>query len=99
MEEIKAKHKADALIRLEIRKEKREKAWLERKKIIKSGIILSFLSVNLDEYNIKEVYQYLNDNINYFLFVSILLSCYVVYSKMDKFVSIRFGKYVEEEKK
>jgi hypothetical protein len=47
-------------------------------------------SWNINGNSIIQIYDIFISNINYFLFFSILLSCYIIYSKLDKFISIWF---------
>jgi hypothetical protein len=75
---------------------KRERTKSTKKSI--SWITFSAIWMKWDGETIKGLCGYFQNNINYFLFISILISCYILYSKMNTFVSIRFGSYSDEEK-
>jgi len=66
----------------------------------RGGLFIYFMSFSdkVDGNLLIKVCDFINNNINYILFISILLSCYIIYSKMNKFVSIRFQNYNEKEK-
>lgn len=51
-------------------------------------VIFSSLSDNFNSDSLKIILQYISNNINYLLFFSIMLSCCIIYSKIDKFIRI-----------
>jgi tetrahydromethanopterin S-methyltransferase subunit G len=61
-------------------------------------IYLMSFSDKVDGNLLIKICDFINNNINYILFISILLSCYIIYSKINNFVSIRFKNYNEEDK-
>ena len=71
---------------------------LNLKKKRNSIFYFSTMGIKLDGEVLNGLCECFHNYINYFLFFSILLSCYIIYSKMDTFVSIRFGSYSDEEK-
>jgi hypothetical protein len=59
-------------------------------------VIFTSISDNFNTDNLKLVIEYFSTNINYFLFFSIMLSCYIIYSKIDKFIRILYQNCSEE---
>jgi len=66
----------------------------------KNFLFFSFssLSIELIIDILKNTFVFFNNNLNSFLFMSILLSCFIIYSKLDKFISIRYLNYSVEKK-
>ena len=60
-------------------------------------IIFSSISDNFNSDGLRIVIEYISNNINYFLFFSIMLSCCIIYSKIDEFIRILLHENSSEE--